>query len=388
MTKRPWFLGGATHNALGTDLAASVAALGQLPAPTSISLSYGGTENSMPYLLLAQCPLTDVEQRLYQVLEPVVAEALAAAETAGLSPRGRAGAGLFLGTSSADVSISEARYIRELATTGEATALIGSNSISNLARHLRHRFGLGGPDFSFNTACTASANALMAAADMLVWGELDVALVVGVELCNVITATGFQGLGLFAKQRMQPFDRDRDGLILGEGCAALVLSKQRPEIAQPFYLRGAANLCDTYGMSAANPDGSTVTMVMRQALARADLQPQQIQAIKAHGTASLHNDEAEAAGMRQLFAELPPVCALKPYLGHTLGACGLNEVMLFLGAAEAGFLPGTPGIASPERADLGVSLNQAPLPLAPGHFMLNFFGFGGNNTSLIISNAD
>ena len=138
-------------------------------------------------------------------------------------------------------------------------------------------------------------------------------------------------------------------------------------------------------MSAANPDGSTVAMVMQRALQAARLTPRDIDALKAHGTASLLNDEAEAAGMRQLFGELPPLCAMKPWLGHTLGACGLNELLLFCAAADQGFLIGTPGIAA--DSDLGVRLNQQPRPLPAGNFMLNYFGFGGNNTSLIVANA-
>ncbi len=389
--REAWFIGADTHTVLGRSLADNIAALSTPPAPQQIELRFGGQTIVIPYLILADQPLEDIERRLYQVLYAVIGQALDEAAKSGMTAAQRRRMGLFLGTSSADVSVSEARFLRELETSPDATALIGSNSISNLARHLRHHFGLGGPDYSFNTACTASANALMSAVDMVSSGDLDHALVVGVELCNVITATGFQGLGLFASQTMQPFDQDRNGLILGEGCSALVISASAPKAEGQlgrFHLRGSANLCDTYSMSAANPDGSTVAAVMNQALARAGLEASQLGAIKTHGTASLHNDESEMAGMRQVFDTLPPVCALKPYIGHTLGACGLNELLLFCGAAQAGFLPGTPGIASPERADLGVSLNQSRLPLAPGHFMLNFFGFGGNNTSLILSNTE
>jgi 3-oxoacyl-[acyl-carrier-protein] synthase-1 len=99
----------------------------------------------------------------------------------------------------------------------------------------------------------------------------------------------------------------------------------------------------------------------------------------------LSNDEAEAAGMRRVFAQMPPLTALKPYLGHTLGACGLNELLLFCAAAEQGFLIATPGIGAGDET-LGVTLNQSSCELPRGNFMLNYFGFGGNNTSLIVSN--
>ena len=99
-----------------------------------------------------------------------------------------------------------------------------------------------------------------------------------------------------------------------------------------FHLKAGANLCDTHGVSAANPDGSTVAAVMQQALDAAGLAPADILAVKAHGTASLLNDEAEAAGMHRVFPAIPPMLAMKPFIGHTFGACGLNELLLVCGA--------------------------------------------------------
>lgn len=382
--RRAWFVGGGAHTALGTDLAGTIGRLdGLMAEPDRVPLRYGGNEDEVPYRLLADHPLERLEERLYDVLDHVIADAI---ESADLSASERAGMGVFLGSSSADVSVSEARFRRELATDEDAIALVASNSIANLALHLRRRFDLHGPDYSFNTACTASANALVTASDMVVSGRIDAALVVGVELFNLVTAAGFQSLGLLSEAGMRPFDRDRDGLTPGEGCSALVLAARRHAV-EDFHVRGSATLCDTYSMSTTNPDGTTVATVIERAIGRAGLTPADIGAIKVHGTASLHSDEAEAAGMRAVFDPVPPICALKPHLGHTLGACGLNELLLFREAAARGVLPGTPGIASEERADLGVALNQRARPLEPGHFMLNYFGFGGNNTSLVISNA-
>jgi 3-oxoacyl-[acyl-carrier-protein] synthase-1 len=381
--RKAYLAGGASHTALGTDPAAALAQRGPGDEPERVSLRYGDEHERMPYRLLADCPGRAPEQRLYGVLDAVVERAL---DEAGCGAGERRGMGLFLGSSSADVSVSEARFQRELADNDAALALRASNSIANLGEYVHARFGLGGPDFSFNTACTASANALAAAADRVATGRLDAALVVGVELFNVVTAAGFQSLGLIAAGNMRPFDRARDGLTLGEGCAAVVVSA-RASAPDDLHLRGAANLCDTYSMSTALPDGSTVAAVMRRALARAQLAPAELAAIKVHGTASLQSDEAESAGMAALFETLPPVCALKPWLGHTLGACGLNELLLFRAAARKGVLLATPGIAGAASADLGVHLNQCPRVLEPGHYMLNYFGFGGNNTSLIVSNV-
>jgi 3-oxoacyl-[acyl-carrier-protein] synthase-1 len=382
--RRAWFIGGGAHTALGTDPVAAVGALEQISEPERVPLQYGDTLDEIPYRLLAGRPLERLEERLYDVLAGVIERAL---DEAAISADERLRMGLFLGSSSADVSVSEARFRRELAESDDAIALIASNSIANLALHLRRRFGLRGPDYSFNTACTASANALVTASDMIARGRIENALVVGVELFNVVTAAGFQSLGLLAPGNMRPFDRDRDGLTPGEGCSALVLSA-RQRSSDDLYLRGSATLCDTYSMSTTNPDGSTVATVIERALERAGVPAAGIAAIKVHGTASLHSDEAEAAGMQAVFDAVPPIFALKPHLGHTLGACGLNELLLFRAAAAQGVLPGTPGIASADRSDSGLALNQHNRDIAPGHFMLNYFGFGGNNTSLIVSNVD
>jgi 3-oxoacyl-[acyl-carrier-protein] synthase-1 len=311
----------------------------------------------------------------------VIEQALQAAE---LTQPERRALGLFIGSSSVDISVSEARYRRELGNDSTAIPLAASSSLGNLASTLRQRFDLRGPDYSFNTACTASANALVYADAMVRAGRLEHALVLGTELFNVLTALGFHGLQLLAPGNMKPFDRQRDGLVLGEGCSALVIGP-RARRTGTFYLRGSANLCDTHSISAAHPDGSTIAQVIDGALRSAALLPSDIAAIKVHGTASLLNDEAEVAGMKRVFPKLPPLCALKPYIGHTLGACGLNELTLFCGAAEQGFLPGTHGICAGD-SDLEVTLNQTCADLPPGNYMLNYFGFGGNNTSLVVGN--
>jgi len=378
-----WFAGASAHTALGATLKKSIDGLGTLREPDRVPLQYADVRGEIPYMLLADAPLTDPERRLYSVLDRVIDDAF---EAAGCDRGMRSTTGLFIGSSSMDISVSEAKFMRDVVCSDDAVALDRHGSIANLARHVKTSFGLNGPAFSFNTACTASANALMAANDMIAAGRLERALVVGVELFNVVTATGFQGLELFSTDLMRPFDRERQGLNLGEGCSAVVLAAQ-PRSGGEFQLRGAFNRCDTYAISATNPDGATVAATIEGALAAAGMKPADIDAVKVHGTASLSNDEAEAAGMLQTFPEMPPVCALKPYTGHTLGACGLNELLLFCGAAERGFLPGTPGVACEATADLGLILTQGADTLAPGNFLLNFFGFGGNNTSLVVSNA-
>lgn len=375
---RPFFLGSGIATHLGIGVAENLAALHEPPGPPQHLLRrVDDRVESIPYKPIRGLPLESAETRLDAVIDAVVEEAL---DEAGLRPSERSRMALFVGSSSFDISVSESLYRKELAAGGDSLPL-RSSSLGNLAESVRERFGLRGEDYTFNTACTASANGAWYAARLIQTGAIDHALVLGVELINDLTALGFLGLGLLTRSTMQPFDPGRDGLVLGEACSALVLGPGDPD---RFHLRGGANLCDAHSMVAANTDGSTVAAVIEQALADATLPASAITAVKAHATATPANDEAEAAGMMRAFATLPPICALKPFVGHTLGACGVTELVLFYRAIEHGFLIATPGIGA-DPAALGVVLNQIERPIAHGHFMLNSFGFGGSNTSLVIS---
>lgn len=372
----------ATHCHLGADATTQLAALAQAPTtPDIVQRPLGSSVEPVPCKLLADCPLDHIDTRLQRVVNAVTTRALAAA---GLSHEERQRTALFVGSSSFDISVSEHTYQQARSVRGDAIPLDGSSSsFGNLADMLSRQCHLHGPVFSFNTACTSSANALWYASRWLAAGESRHALVIGVEIFNDMTALGFQSLGLLTRSVMKPFDAARDGLVLGEAVSAVVLG---PGSTSHYRVLGGANLCDTHSMSAANPDGSTIAHVIRAALSAAQLHHTDIGTIKVHGTASLLNDEAEASGLLQVFGDrLPPACALKPFLGHTLGACGAAETALLWQALTAStpFIPATPGIGADANV-LGLRLTQQAQPPSPGAVLLNFFGFGGNNTALIL----
>jgi 3-oxoacyl-[acyl-carrier-protein] synthase I len=380
---RSYFLGAGIHTCLGRGVKANIDAMfGPLPQPQILQVPLGEIHEPAPVMLLHDAPLEDVEQRLWRVIEAVASEAL---DAAGLSEPERRETVLLLGSSSVDIAASEAVYQRELRDGVETSPLMANSSLGELADRIRRRFNLAGADYTISTACTASANALVYADALARSGRAKFALVMGVETFNIITALGFHGLSLLAPNGMRPFDKSRGGIVLGEGCSALVVGPKRGDAR--FHLRGSANLCDIFGMSTANPDGTTVSGVIKMALDASGVKATEIAGIKTHGTASLLNDEAESAGMRQVFAELPQLCALKPFIGHTFGACGLNELILLSGLVERGYFPAAPGICT-EPSDLDITLPQKPPAIELGVFMLNYFGFGGNNTSLVVANVE
>ncbi len=335
---------------------------------------------TLPYYAAPGFGEQDQEQRVYHFLRTMLEDALGQCH---LSDSERAATGLFIGSSSFDINVSETRYRQELKSSTAAVPLpiIGYGRI---AAELQENFGLSPHAYTYSTACTSSANALLSAHRLLQAGVISHAFVIGVELFNRTTLLGFHGLSLISPSgRLSPFEARRDGLILGEGCGLLMLSRSRES---DISLCGGATATDNHNLTAANSDGSTIAQVMRQALDNCGLQASQLKGIKLHGTASLMNDEAEAAGIRLLQHPLPPLFALKPYIGHTLGACGVLEAALFQGCLGRNLMPGN-AAAGPTDERLGVSLASAPQTADAGHYALNYFAFGGNNSCLILHKA-
>lgn len=351
--------------------------------PTAVTVHQTSGDTTLPYFLMPPAPV-GAEEAIHYRIDSVVQEAIA---EAALPPQRLKRAGLFVGSTSFDMASIEMALKR---ISKKSSAPCNAEDIARhvppftrLTRYVQARFGIDGPLFTFNTACTSSANALLYAAMLLERGEIEDALVLGLEFYNEVTALGFSGLQLVSSRGMSPFAEERDGLWLGEGCSALVASS-RPGSGE-FGLLGGASMGDRFSMTASNPEGVVVEAVIRRALAHAGIGPDGIAITKTHGTASLSNDEAEAAGMAKVFGDKsPPIAALKPLIGHTLGACGINELVLFYRALQQGKVA-TADCAISSRFGLRLA-TAADIP-QQGNYLLNYFGFGGNSTALVIGNG-
>lgn len=330
----------------------------------------------VPYLQASDASLT-AEQRIPELVAKALDQALSSVP---LTAQERKNTPIFVGSSSFGIGIGEERYQTALASDEEAYPL-PLNGFTQVSQYLRSEHGFTGSDFTFNTACTASANAILSATNALRTGLYEYALVVGIETRNKTTLSGFHGMQMLSDQAMKPFDKHRNGLVLGEGCAVLILQRQE-SIDSGISVCGGASLSDSYSISASNPDGSAISEVMGSGLNNCEITATQIRALKAHGTATFLNDEGEAAGMRNVFNPVPDFSSLKSYIGHTLGGCGAIETAIFSACIERGTIPKSAGFT-----DLDENLAVIPLTESkrsePGHYMLNFFGFGGNNCSLI-----
>jgi 3-oxoacyl-[acyl-carrier-protein] synthase-1 len=279
------------------------------------------------------------------------------------------------------LALSEQNYLRD--RDAHAGARRATPSPGELARAVARTLGAQGPVLTFSTACSSSANALLHARDLILRGVVPRALVFGVEALSMITLSGFSSLMMLDPAGCRPFDAARAGLQLGEGVAALVLERD----GAGARLLGGANLCDIHHMTSASPDGAAMARCMRGALDDAGVAPRAIRAIKAHATASRDNDAAEAVAMRGVFGtSAPPITGLKRYLGHTMSACGALETAALLASLDAGFIPPAAGFqqVDPELGCVPLTQRQAA---TPGHYLLNYFGFGGNYASIVISHG-
>jgi 3-oxoacyl-[acyl-carrier-protein] synthase I len=368
----------------GSSLLSALGNAGDINSSTTspINLTILGHTHTFPYYQIANPGIATGIQRLYSITHQVVAEAIA---TAKLTDEQLSETALFVGSTSFSIFISEQTYSQELTVNADASP-IGLTAYEELTNYIKATFFQKARSYTYHTACTSSVNALLHAQKMIATGKIKYAMVVGLEFFNETTLLGFHSLDLISKSKIQPFGINRDGIILGEGCSAIILSAEKPDQPYPVCIKGGATMVDIDSMTTVNPDGSSIVNVIAQALKNTDTPPSDIKAIKLHGTASYSNDNAESIGLKNFFGKnLPPVFSLKPCIGHTLGACGTNEIVITCKYLERGKLPGLPYEYAFDP-DLGISIPQQEYPVEPGIFLLNHFGFGGNNTALVISN--
>lgn len=236
-----------------------------------------------------------------------------------------------------------------------------------------------GPVFWVSSACTSSLNALLSAKRMIESGFSDQALVLGMELRNKYSSAGFSGMQLLAPEIPRPLDRERDGLVLGEAVAALLLGRKPAR----WRLLGGANRIN--GENPVGADQRILSQVIAQALAESGLTPQQLGLVKLQAAGSPQNDAEEIAGLRQVFNALPPLITLKAILGHTLGASGAAELALLMACLETELWPAAAAKA-PDRK-LGVNCCES-LPTRPGRILANILGFGGGHCCVVIEDSE
>jgi 3-oxoacyl-(acyl-carrier-protein) synthase len=231
------------------------------------------------------------------------------------------------------------------------------------------------------TACSSALNAIMLGAEMLRNDEVDLVIAGGSEPLSRYHLNGFNTLMILDRERCRPFDDTRAGLNLGEGAAFVVLEKDAPNAMA--YVQGYANRCDAFHQTATSPTGEGAFLAMTEALKQAGIGPEKIDYINAHGTGTPDNDASESAAFQRVFGpNMPPMSSTKSYTGHTTSAAGSVETVICLLAMQNGFVPASLGWSHPIPG--GVVPSQGCTGVDLEYVMCNSFGFGGNDSSLIL----
>ena len=232
------------------------------------------------------------------------------------------------------------------------------------------------------TACSSALNAIMLGSEMLKNDEVDLVVAGGSEPLSKLHLNGFNTLMILDRERCRPFDETRAGLNLGEGAAYVVLQKDAP--SGMAYIRGYANRCDAFHQTATSKNGEGAFQAMTEALRMAGIQPKDINYINAHGTGTPDNDASESAAFKRVFGmELPDMSSTKSYTGHTTSAAGSVETVICILAMEHDFVPASLGWQHPMPDGVIPSPGRTGVQL--DYVMCNSFGFGGNDSSLILS---
>jgi len=276
----------------------------------------------------------------------------------------------------------------------------GTQFISGISNAVAEEIGTSSIPYTLSTACASSATAIVVAVGMLRRGEIETAIVLGSDSSifeesivrfNLLNALSTKNDSY--QSACSPFSLNRDGFVLGEGAAALVLqSEDRVDKTRSIaMITGVGEATDDFHRTRSHPSGDTIVESISKAIADAGLEPGMIDHVNAHGTSTPENDKMEALGISRVLgphAAEVTVTSNKSAIGHTLTAAAILEVAFALETFRSGVLPPTLNYDSP---DLTLGLNvvgKTALAGTPKHILKNSFGFGGQNVSLVLSRGN
>ncbi len=297
---------------------------------------------------------------------------------------------LSLGTTLGGMLSGEA-FHRDVIEKGISRARL-SKTLDYLAHHqaenLFREFELAGDFLIFSDACASSANAIGHAFGVIASGRYDMAVAGGYDTMSEFTFAGFNSLMAVTPELSRPFDKNRSGLVLGEGAGILILEELghaiRRNAAIYCEITGYGIASDAYHMTSPDPSGSGAASAMSHALRQAGFPD--IGYINAHGTATKYNDLMEACAIKNVFqkdiAMRIPVSSIKPMIGHLLGAAGAVEAVISVQALMDNWLPPNINYVTPDP-ECELNIVTAGRPSEIRAVLSNSFGFGGSNASLI-----
>ncbi|MHC4696023.1 MAG: beta-ketoacyl-[acyl-carrier-protein] synthase family protein [Planctomycetota bacterium] len=257
---------------------------------------------------------------------------------------------------------------------------------NNPAQCLAEVFGLCGPVTTIANACSSGTDAIGLARAWIAMGRCELAIAGGADELSRMPYLGFMRLLLASRELARPFDKNRDGLNLGEGAGLVVLERaahaRERGASELARVTGYASFADAYHLTAPHPDGIGLKRAIHMALAEAEVKPAEVAFVNAHGTATSDNDRVEGRVLRDVFSEGIPVVATKAYTGHTLGAAGGLEAVLTIQALADRRLPKTVGFEVVDP-DIGIRPTTDNMSIQGNVAVSSSLAFGGNNSVLV-----
>jgi 3-oxoacyl-[acyl-carrier-protein] synthase II len=258
-----------------------------------------------------------------------------------------------------------------------------------VTRVLAERFGAVEASTSFS-ACAAAAQAMGEAARAVARGDVDVALAGGHDsMLHPVGLLSFVILGALSPTGGRPFDRSRDGFLIGEGAAVLRLEREEDARARGATVLarwlGSGTSVDAHNVTAPHPEGHGAALAMTRALRDAGLAPADVDYVNAHGTGTPVGDRAEALAIARVLGDVP-VSSFKGSVGHTIAAAGAVELALCLACLAEGVTPGTVGLEDLDP-ECPANVLRDSLPRRPRVLLSNSFGFGGQNACIALASA-
>jgi len=342
-------------------------------------------------------------RRMDRFTQFATAATLEALEQSGLKidESNRDGIGVLIGTGIGGLGtiLDQTAVMNERGPDRLSPFLVPMMISDSAAGMLAIRFGVRGPNMSLATACASGNNAIGEALEMIRRESADVMIAGGAEAALVSLAmAGMNVMGALSTRNedpqtaSRPFDKDRDGFLMGEGAGVLILETLEHAQARGATilgeLSGYGTTDDAHHISAPAENGAGAAMSMKLALENANLGVEDIEYINAHGTSTKLNDMSETAAIKTVFGEHAykiPISSTKSMTGHLLGASGAVEAVFSIMAMRDGVVPGTINYETPDPdCDLDYVPNQKR-SINPRHVMSNSFGFGGHNATLVFS---
>ncbi len=336
---------------------------------------------------ISRASSTDLTKLALDFCERAARQAMAQANWKNINPDD----GIILGTTTGQILAWDQGFGELLNGSIDADSfrkIFVCQPLGSLLNQVTARLGQTTHQQVLSTACTASTQALALATLWLKQGRVKRCLVGGVEVLCDLTVEGFKSLQLLAPTRSKPFSKHRNGINLSEGAAFVCLEKNISAGQSLTQISGLGMSSDAFHMTSPHPEGRGSQQAILLALKSAQLKPQQIDWIHAHGTGSFYNDLSEGLAIQAVFGKDSPfVCSTKSIHGHALGASGMIETIICMQALENQVRLRTPGLTDPDPAIPVQHLPSAHQSYPLRHILKMTLGFGGANAALVFSRA-